>query len=157
MMHTYLILHFRIRRSCGYQPECGNGGERASCRSHDQGRIYTTSWTLSARTAYRGQGAPSTTFLFISGTDIRPRNAALAANGIRLLVRSWGVVVLYPSFSNEPLVWALTVAMLGVFIKELVLNSQEQGTPLSFKVRRLHSCPCKHTSSTQIPLVCSPS
>ncbi|KAH8835734.1 rhomboid-domain-containing protein [Flagelloscypha sp. PMI_526] len=31
------------------------------------------------------------------------------------------------------LVWALTIAMIGVFIKELVLNAQQQGSPLSFK------------------------
>ncbi|ETW87399.1 serine protease S54 [Heterobasidion irregulare TC 32-1] len=30
-------------------------------------------------------------------------------------------------------VWALTIAMIGVFIYELVLNSKEQGTPVSFK------------------------
>lgn len=30
-------------------------------------------------------------------------------------------------------VWALTAAMTGVFIYELVLNNREQGTPLSFK------------------------
>ncbi|THH11749.1 hypothetical protein EW146_g7942 [Bondarzewia mesenterica] len=31
------------------------------------------------------------------------------------------------------LVWALTITMVGVFIWELVLNSREQGTPVSFK------------------------
>jgi hypothetical protein len=31
-------------------------------------------------------------------------------------------------------VWALTIAMAAVFIKELVLNAQQQGTPFSFKV-----------------------
>jgi hypothetical protein len=31
-------------------------------------------------------------------------------------------------------VWALTIVMIAVFIYELVLNSQEQGSPVSFKV-----------------------
>ncbi|KAI6162120.1 hypothetical protein EDD17DRAFT_1776938 [Pisolithus thermaeus] len=30
-------------------------------------------------------------------------------------------------------VWALTIAMVGVFINELVVNARAQGTPLSFK------------------------
>lgn len=32
------------------------------------------------------------------------------------------------------IVWALTIAMIGVFINELVVNSKAQGTPVSFKV-----------------------
>jgi len=34
-------------------------------------------------------------------------------------------------------VWILTVAMVCVFINELVVNSRAQGTPVSFKVCKI--------------------
>lgn len=36
---------------------------------------------------------------------------------------------------NTLVVYALTAAMLGVIIYELVYNGKEQGNPFSFKVR----------------------
>ena len=36
---------------------------------------------------------------------------------------------------NARVVYALTTAMLGVLIYELVYNGKEQGNPFSFKVR----------------------
>lgn len=39
------------------------------------------------------------------------------------------------AISNLRIVWLLTVIMSAVFIYELVKNSQEQGTPVSFKVK----------------------
>jgi hypothetical protein len=35
---------------------------------------------------------------------------------------------------NKMSVYALTIAMVGIFINELVVNSRAQGTPVSFKV-----------------------
>lgn len=46
---------------------------------------------------------------------------------------------------NPWAVYALTLAMLGVLIYELVYNAKEQGNPFSFKVRTLtfvYSAPC---------------
>ena len=59
--------------------------------------------------------------------------------GVSFLYRNVSLLIVF-------LVYALTIAMVGVFINELVVNSRAQGTPVSFKVSQfIHPANCSYS------------
>ena len=56
---------------------------------------------------------------------------------------------------NARVVYALTLAMFGVLIYELVYNAKEQGNPFSFKVRALLNRLVIRSKVRSLILLCS--
>ena len=69
--------------------------------------------------------------LWSNGSKIR--NAVLVGNSIHFFVCNLSWICLLYNISLSFTGWILTVAMTAVLIYELVLNSQQQGSPVSFK------------------------